>query len=228
MKARIVPRTSIRRRRPGRARCERAARTSPSRATIPSRSGSAASPQRSTASAMTPGDPGEGDRAGQERRHRGLVGGVEDRPAVAARGRRGADGVVRGIAPGGERLELQGSPVLRPGVARRRRQAQRVGQRVLDREAHVGEPELGLERAVGELDERVHHALGVDHGLNPIVRQAVQPFGLDRLERLVDERGRVDRDLGAHLPGRVRECLGRCHVLQLAAGSVPERDHPMR
>src|SRR4029078_9095619 len=39
------------------------------------------------------------------------------------------------------------------------------------------------------------------------VRKSVQPFGLDDLERLVDEGGRVDRDLRAHVPGGMRPRL---------------------
>ena len=86
----------------------------------------------------------------------------------------------------------------------------RVRDRVLDRQAHVGGAQLGLERAVAEADGRVDDRLGVDDDLDPVVGHAVEPVRLDDLEALVGEGRRVDRDLGAHRPGRVAQGqLGR-------------------
>ena len=66
-----------------------------------------------------------------------------------------------------------------------------------------GRPKLRLQRAVHELDERVDQALGMDDDIDVLVGDIVEPVGLDDLQALVHERGRVDGDLGAHVPGRV-------------------------
>ena len=58
-------------------------------------------------------------------------------------------------------------------------------------------------------------ALRVDHDLDRVVVDIVQPVGFDDLQALVRQRRRVDRDLGAHRPRRVRECLGGGHARQL-------------
>ena len=91
----------------------------------------------------------------------------------------------------------------------RRRPAVGVGQRVLDGKSHVGGAQLGLEGAVDEPDGRVDDALRMDDDLDGVVADIVQPVRLDDLQALVRERRRVDRDLGAHRPGRVAEGLGR-------------------
>ena len=93
------------------------------------------------------------------------------------------------------------------GGGRRRRPAVRVGQRVLDGKSHVGGAELGLQRAVDEPDGRVDDALRVDDDLDGVVVDIVQPVRLDDLQALVGEGRRVDRDLGAHRPGRVAQGL---------------------
>ena len=46
---------------------------------------------------------------------------------------------------------------------------------------------------------------------------------LDQLEALVHERGRVDGDLRAHAPGRVRERLDGAHVGEVGAAPAAER-----
>ena len=126
--------------------------------------------------------------------HRHLVGGVEDGAAVASRLGGGARRRQTRDRQRGQRLKSR-APLGGRRRRRRRWDALGVGERVLDREAHVGQPELRLVRAVDELHERVHDALGVDHGADSRVRESVQPFGLDDLERLVDEGRRVDGDL---------------------------------
>ena len=52
---------------------------------------------------------------------------------------------------------------------------------------------------------------------------AEQVVGLDHLEALVHQRRRVDRDLAAHRPRRVRERLLDRHVLELGARAAAER-----
>ena len=92
------------------------------------------------------------------------------------------------------------------GVAR----ALGVSERERDRDAHVGIAEVRESGAVAEADERVHDRGRVHDHLDPLVGKTEQEVRLDQLEPLVGERGRVDRDLRPHLPGRVRErLLGR-------------------
>jgi len=58
--------------------------------------------------------------------------------------------------------------------------------------------ELRLDRAVDELDQRVDHALVVNHHVDAVERQAEQPVCLDHFEAFVHQGGRIDGDLGAH------------------------------
>ena len=95
------------------------------------------------------------------------------------------------------------------GRGGRRRPAIGIGQRVLDGKSHVGGAQLGLEGAVDEPDGGVDDALRVDDDLDRVVVDIVQPVRLDDLQALVGERRRVDRDLGAHRPGRVAQRLRR-------------------
>ena len=66
-------------------------------------------------------------------------------------------------------------------------------------------------------------ALRVDDDLDGVVVDIVQPVCLDDLQPLVGERRRVDRDLGAHRPGRVTQGLRRRHGLELGRRRVEER-----
>ena len=67
-----------------------------------------------------------------------------------------------------------------------------IGQGVLDRYAHVREAQLSLQGAVGELDQRVNDALGMDDDVDLIVSDIVQPACFDDLQRLVHEGRGVD------------------------------------
>ena len=78
-------------------------------------------------------------------------------------------------------------------------------------------------RAVAEADEPVHDRRRVDDDLDPVVREAEEEVRLDHLEPLVGERRRVDRDLRAHRPRRVRERLLRRDVGELVARASAER-----
>src|SRR5215208_506596 len=55
-----------------------------------------------------------------------------------------------------------------------------------------------------------------------VVRDAEQVVSLDQLEPLVHQRRRVDRDLAAHRPRRMRERLVHRHVLELLARAPAE------
>ena len=154
-------------------------------------------------------DAGEVERPVEEAGDGDLVGGDQGgrraRPETAG---------LAGDAQGRE-TRLVGRSEVEPAggdeVGRRGRRwpAVGIGQRVLDRKSHVRGAQLGLEGAVHEPDGGVDDALRVDDHLDRVVVDIVQPVRLDDLQALVGERGGVDRDLGAHRPGRVAERLGR-------------------
>ena len=153
------------------------------------------------------GDRDPADPAVQEGRHGHLVGRVQPRRSGLPRpaGRVGEPEAREGLEV--RRLEVEApdlGPVDRP---ERRADPLGVGQRVGDREAHVGHRQLGDGGAVGELHHRVDDRLGVDHDLDPVVVHGEQLVGLDHLEALVHQRGGVDRDLRAHRPGGVGQGL---------------------
>jgi len=50
-----------------------------------------------------------------------------------------------------------------------------------------------------------------------------EPPSLDHLQALVEQRGRIDRDLSAHFPGRVLERLLDCHARQLLCRESTKR-----
>lgn len=67
-------------------------------------------------------------------------------------------------------------------------------QGVRDGQSHIGWGDLGDRRGIGELDHRMDLALRVDDDLDAVEVDAEEQMGLDDLEPLVDEGGRVDRD----------------------------------
>ena len=73
-------------------------------------------------------------------------------------------------------------------------------------------------------DQRVDDRLRVHDDVDPLVRRAEQPVRLDHLEALVHQRRRVDRDLAAHRPGRVRERL--LDVTSSSSARVRPRNGP--
>ncbi len=154
--------------------------------------------------------------------HRHLVGGVEHARRGAARhGRLTGQAQAReGLLVGS--LELQRSH--RREVERGHRDVGTHGmvQGVGDRHAHVGMPEVRERGAVVERDHAVDDRLRVDHHVDLLVGRAEQVVGLDHLEALVEQRGRVDGDAAAHLPGGVRERLLDGHVLELVGGAAAE------
>jgi hypothetical protein len=77
--------------------------------------------------------------------------------------------------------------------------------------------------AVAEAHERVHDRRRMDDHLNPLVREVEEEVRLDELEALVRQRGGVDRDFRAHVPGRVCERLRRGYVQQLIAVLAAKR-----
>ena len=149
----------------------------------------------------------EGDAAVEEGGDGDFISGVEDGGERAAFGA-GADGEVEGwedVAAGGfevefsEGGEVEGSEGIGDAV--------RVGDGVVDGEAHVGAAELGEDRAVGEFDHGVDDALRVDDDIDASHFDIEEPAGLDHFEAFVEERGGVDGDFAAHVPRGVFEGL---------------------
>ena len=63
----------------------------------------------------------------------------------------------------------------------------------------------------------------MDHHVDAVVGDAEQLVGLDHLEALVHEGGRVDGDLRAHLPGRVGQGVVHADRGQLVPAATAER-----
>jgi len=93
------------------------------------------------------------------------------------------------------------------GGGRRQRHAFRVCEGALDRETHVGHPQLSLYASIAELDERVDDRLAVEHDFHGVHRHVEQPHRFDRLHPLVHQCRAVDCDLLSHVPGRVVQGL---------------------
>jgi len=66
-------------------------------------------------------------------------------------------------------------------------------------------------------------ALRLHDDFDLVVGHVEQMMRLDDLEPLVHERGGVDRNLGAHMPGRMFQCLSRRDVTQIVARATSER-----
>jgi hypothetical protein len=81
---------------------------------------------------------------------------------------------------------------------------------------------VGERRAVTEAHDRVHERGRVNDDLDLPVREPEQEVRLDQLEPFVRERGRVDRDLRAHAPGRVGQRVRACDIRQLFARPAAE------
>ena len=199
----------------GRARAGRPRRSSSrSRAGAPS-----TRPRTSSTSAAMSRKP---MRPSRNALHRLLVRGVVRAgvgPAALA-GLAGEGKHAERLLVGLEELERPGGQVER---RHRRRRSLGIGQRVRDRDAHVGIAEMRDRRAVAEAHEPVHDRGRVHHDLDAVVRRARREVRLDHLEPLVCERRGVDRDLRAHRPRRVRERLLRGHVGELVACPPAER-----
>src|SRR5215467_848258 len=168
-------------------------------------------------------DSGEGELARHKGVHAHLVGGVVD-------GRGGASGLpgLPGDRDRGKGLLVKwlegpgvcGRPVdgwRGPGNPVRPAQGERDGN------PHIGRAGLGERGSVGELDHRVDDRLRVDDHRDLVEPEPEQQVGLDDLKPLVDKRGAVDRDDGAHVPGGMGECLLRGDAVQLRAAAAAER-----
>ncbi len=160
-------------------------------------------------------DPGEREAAVEEGRDRDLVGRVQRawRRAAGHAGLAGEPQAGEELDVGLLEVEVAGRGEVEPG----HRDVRPLGevQRVGDRHPHVGQAQVGELGAVVELDERVDDRLRVDDDVDAVVADAEQVVGLDQLQALVHQGGRVDRDPAPHLPGGVREGLGRGDAIEV-------------
>ena len=69
----------------------------------------------------------------------------------------------------------------------------------------------------------MHDRLWVHHNVDPIEPDPVELIGLDDLEALVHQRGRVDGDLGPHRPCRMCKGFVDRHRGQVGRGSTAKR-----
>jgi len=98
-----------------------------------------------------------------------------------------------------------------------------VREGVSDGNGHVGHRHLGDDRPVSVLDHRVNYALGVDEHIELRGRYVEEPPRFYELEAFVHQRGRVDRNLGSHLPRRMPQRLARRDGCQLLEGALEKR-----
>ena len=151
------------------------------------------------------------DLVAQKQANGNFVGCVHDR-------RRGAAGAraLHGERKARQRLEIGRVEVQPAGIGREVQPvaaagpALRIRERVLDGQPHVRHAELGDDRAVEQLDHRVHDALRMDEHLNIVRRDAEQVHGLNEFQALIHHGRGVHADLRAHAPVRVADGhLGR-------------------
>ena len=138
-------------------------------------------------------------RARPQARERVVVDGLEGQRADARRGR-AADRARRRA---------------RGGAARRR-----------SARACPGWPRCASAAPSRSCDERVDDRLRVHDDVDALVGHPEQVVGLDHLEALVHQRRRVDRDLAAHRPRRVRERLLDASRLRARRAMRPRNGPP--
>ncbi len=66
-------------------------------------------------------------------------------------------------------------------------------------------------------------ALGMNHHLHPFHFDAEKPVCLDHLKPFVEQGRRIDRDLRAHVPGRMLERFLDRNTGKLIRGRLPKR-----
>ena len=158
----------------------------------------------------------------QETGHSHFVGCVQDGRSISAL-RQGVEGqreVAEGLGVG--LLKRQRRMVHEAEAREVVFQATGIGQRVLDGQLHVWQPELSLDAAVVELHAAVHDALGMDDHLDLVWVDVKQPLGFNDFQSLVHEGGAVDGDFGTHVPVGVLEGIGLGDVAQLFECAAPE------
>ena len=82
---------------------------------------------------------------------------------------------------------------------------------------------MGEHSAVTKRDAAVNDRLRVHYDVDLLVADTEQVVGFNQLEALVHQRRRVDRDLPAHLPGRVLERVRHADGRELLPSHAAER-----
>ena len=70
-----------------------------------------------------------------------------------------------------------------------RSDAVRIGERILNRKAHIGRAHLRKHCTVTKFDHRMHNGLRVNKDFDSIRFNIKQPPGLHKLKSLVEQRG---------------------------------------
>ena len=138
--------------------------------------------------------------------------------AKASRARRS-----EGKRPESGRSKVSGAEVREIEARGRAVDARRPAERIGDRHPHVRRAELGQHRAVAIAHHRMDHRLRMDDDLDLLRRQPEQQVRLDQLEALVHHGGRIDRDLGAHVPVGMGQRLLRRGLGHVGQRPVAER-----
>jgi len=106
-----------------------------------------------------------------------------------------------------------------------------IGQRVLNRQAHVRRGKLGEHGAINKFDHRMNDALRMDDDGDARHFDFEQPASFDHLEAFVEEGCGIDGDFAAHHPGRmfqstfdsdVREFFFGCGAKRSAGSGEPK------
>ena len=120
----------------------------------------------------------------------------------------------------GKRLQIRTVKGQLPVIRQRKRlhpagHPVRIGHRILNGNLHIWHSQLGNAGAIRIFNHRMNHAFPVDYHLNGIYRFLEQPAGLNNLQTLVHQCGRINGQLGAHHPIGMTQCLFHRHLLQL-------------
>ena len=174
------------------------------------------------------GDGKEADSPGEKRCHSHFIGGIEHgagasalRQDFASELERGKSLLIRGFeAERAERGQIE--------ALGRSMHALGPGQAIGDGRAHIGAGHLREDRPVTQMHEAMHDRLRMDQNVELVRREPEEVMRFQQLEPLVHQRGRIDRDLGAHRPVGVVETPARVARHASVRGSTSGRARPKR
>ena len=92
-----------------------------------------------------------------------------------------------------------------------------IRQRILNGNPHIRLTHLCDDCAILIFHRGMDNALRMHQNLNLIYIYIKQPFRLHHFQALIHQRCRINRNLLAHVPVRVRQCIRRRYMLQLLA-----------
>ena len=158
----------------------------------------------------------------QESSHGNLIGSVECTRYITTQTNR-----IKSIREIGESFEIRafegqgGSREIHPRIIVRDAVGNAKG--ITDRQTHIGNTKLSLDRTIAELHHGVYYALWVHEYFDLIGLHLKQPFGFDHLKPLVHERSRIDSHLCPHIPIRMAESLFTGSMLQFLCCQMQKR-----